>query len=164
MRKQPQKMALPAVMPCITVSMLTVIAAAEPPADIIVEAENCAQMTSGQWAEHSCQKGNSSSAEHEHFQSGHHTFPMEKAEPGFSFDVPGFEDVDCCVVKRPMTVIRLNSENKNQICELAGKILAKWRSYSDPDAMIFAETDGEPHNTIMPIARIAQDGSQRLPS
>ena len=91
---------------------------------------------------------------HEHFQGGHHTFPMEKAEPEFSFDVPGFEDVDCCVVKYPMTVLRLNSADKQQLCDLAGRILAKWRSYSDPDAMIFAETDGEPHNTITPIARM----------
>ena len=53
-----------------------------------------------------------------------------------------------------MTVLRLNFENKNQLCELAGKILEKWCKYSDPDAMIFAETDGEPHNTITPIARM----------
>ena len=91
---------------------------------------------------------------HEHFQGGHHTFPMEKAEKEFGFEVPGFADVDCCVVKYPMTVLRLNSENKNQLCELAGKILSKWRKYSDPEAMIFAETDGEPHNTITPIARM----------
>ena len=91
---------------------------------------------------------------HEHFQGGHHTFPMEKAEKEFGFEVPGFAEVDCCVVKYPMTVLRLNSENKQQLCDLAGKILAKWRKYSDPDAMIFAETDGEPHNTITPIARM----------
>ena len=91
---------------------------------------------------------------HEHFQGGHHTFPMEKAEAEFSFEVPGFEEVSCCVVRYPMTVLRLNSANKTQLCELAGRILAKWRKYSDPDAMIFAETDGEPHNTITPIARM----------
>lgn len=98
---------------------------------------------------------------HEHFQGGHHTFPMEKAEKEFGFEVPGFENVDCCVVKYPMTVLRLNSENKNQLCELAGRILAKWRGYSDTDAMIFAETDGEPHNTITPIARM-RDGRYEL--
>lgn len=91
---------------------------------------------------------------HEHFQGGHHTFPMEKAETDFVFTVPGFEDVDCCVVKYPMTVIRLNGENKKKLCDLAGKILEKWRKYSDPDAMIFSETGGEPHNTITPIARM----------
>ena len=93
---------------------------------------------------------------HEHFQGGHHTFPMEKAEKEFGFTVPGFADVDCCVVKYPMTVLRLNSENKDHLCDLAGKILAKWRTYSDPAAMIFAETDGEPHNTITPIARMRE--------
>ena len=98
---------------------------------------------------------------HEHFQGGHHTFPMEKAEKEFGFDVLGFENVDCCVAKYPMTVLRLNSENKNQLCELAGRILTKWRGYSDPKAMIFAETDGEPHNTVTPIARI-RDGKYEL--
>ena len=98
---------------------------------------------------------------HEHFQGGHHTFPMEKAEKEFGFEVPGFEDVDCCVVKYPMTVLRLNSANKQQLCDLAGRILAKWRKYSDSDAMIFAETDGEPHNTITPIAR-KRDGKYEL--
>ena len=91
---------------------------------------------------------------HEHFQGGHHTFPMEKAEKEFGFEVPGFADVDCCVVKYPMTVLRLNSADRKQLCDLAGKILETWRKYSEPDAMIFAETDGEPHNTITPIARM----------
>ena len=91
---------------------------------------------------------------HEHFQGGHHTFPMEKAEAEFSFDVPGFADVSCCVVKYPMTVLRLNSADRKQLCDLAGRILEKWRGYTDEDAMIFAETDGEPHNTITPIARM----------
>ena len=53
-------------------------------------------------------------------------------------------------------MLRLNSENKDHLCDLAGKILAKWRTYSDPAAMIFAETDGEPHNTITPIARMRE--------
>ena len=98
---------------------------------------------------------------HEHFQGGHHTFPMEKAEKEFGFEVPGFDDVDCCVVRYPMTVLRLNSQNKDHLCDLAGKILAKWRTYSDPVAMVFAETDGEPHNTITPIARM-RDGRYQL--
>ena len=93
---------------------------------------------------------------HEHFQGGHHTFPMEKAEKEFGFEVPGFDDVDCCVVRYPMTVLRLNSRNKDHLCDLAGKILAKWRTYSDPAATVFAETDGEPHNTITPIARMRE--------
>lgn len=98
---------------------------------------------------------------HEHFQGGHHTFPMEKAEKEFDFSVPGFEAVDCSVLNYPMTVLRLNSENKQQLCDLAGRILTKWRTYTGADAMIVAETDGEPHNTITPIARM-RDGRYEL--
>ena len=98
---------------------------------------------------------------HEHFQGGRHTFPMEKAEAEFTFSVPGFDDVDCCIVKYPMTVIRLSSYNKTRLCELSGRILSKWRAYSDPAAMIFAETNGEAHNTVTPIARM-RDGRYEL--
>lgn len=98
---------------------------------------------------------------HEHFQGGHHTFPMEKAEKEFEFEIPGFSDVDCCVVKYPMTVLRLNSADRKQLCDLAGRILEKWRGYTDEEAMIFAETDGESHNTITPIARM-RDGRYEL--
>ena len=90
---------------------------------------------------------------HDHFQGGHHTFAMAKApiETAVTFD--GFEDVQAGIVKWPMSVIRLRSENTDRIIELARKILAAWRGYTDEDAFIFAETDGEPHNTITPIAR-----------
>lgn len=90
---------------------------------------------------------------HEHFQGGHYTFAMAKApiETEYSFD--GYDDVEAGIVKWPMSVLRLCGEDTNRICELAGKVLAKWREYTDEDAFIFAETDGTPHNTITPIAR-----------
>ena len=76
---------------------------------------------------------------HEHFQGGHHTFPMEKAEKEFGFEVPGFEDVDCCVVRYPMTVLRLNScEQARSSVTSRAESLRSGASYSDPDAMIFA--------------------------
>lgn len=93
---------------------------------------------------------------HEHFQGGCHSFPMEKAEKEFDFQVADYPAVSCCVVKYPMTVLRLNSENRQQICDLAGRILEKWRDYTDASACIYAETDGERHNTITPIARMRQ--------
>lgn len=93
---------------------------------------------------------------HEHFQGGCHSFPMEKAEEEFSFEVADFPAVRCCVVKYPMTVLRLNSADRQQICDLAGKILEKWRGYTDEAAWIYAETDGEKHNTITPIARMRE--------
>ncbi len=90
---------------------------------------------------------------HEHFQGGHYEFPMERAgiETPLCFD--GFEDVKAGIVAWPMSTIRIASENKERLVDLADRILASWRGYTDEDAFIFAETDGEPHNTITPIAR-----------
>ncbi|MCR5451721.1 MAG: UDP-glucose--hexose-1-phosphate uridylyltransferase, partial [Lachnospiraceae bacterium] len=90
---------------------------------------------------------------HDHFQGGHYEFAMERAEVIEEFKVRGFEDVKCGIVKWPLSVIRLDSPDRDRITELADHILGKWRAYTDEDAFIYAETDGEPHNTITPIAR-----------
>lgn len=90
---------------------------------------------------------------HDHFQGGHYEFAMAKAPVERSFEVKGFEDVETGIVKWPMSVIRLSSESTERIIALADVILEKWRGYTDEEAFIFAETDGEPHNTITPIAR-----------
>ena len=90
---------------------------------------------------------------HDHFQGGHYEFAMAKAPVERSFTVEGFEDVDTGVVQWPMSVIRLSGENMERIIALADRILKKWRSYTDEEAFIYACTDGEPHNTITPIAR-----------
>lgn len=90
---------------------------------------------------------------HEHFQGGNYEFAMAKAGVERELKFDGFDDVAAGVVKWPMTVIRLSGDDTDRICELGAKILAGWRGYTDPDAFIFAETDGTPHNTITPIAR-----------
>ncbi len=90
---------------------------------------------------------------HEHFQGGHYTFPMEEAPVETPLTFVDFEDISAGIVRWPMSVIRLNGKNAPRIAELAEKILNKWRSYTDEAAFIYAETDGEPHNTITPIAR-----------
>lgn len=90
---------------------------------------------------------------HEHFQGGNYEFAMAKAPVERFFAVKGFDDVTCGIVKWPMSVIRLQSENREQLVDLADHILTAWRAYSDESCFIFAETDGEPHNTITPIAR-----------
>ena len=90
---------------------------------------------------------------HDHFQGGHYEFAMAKAPIEKAFRIKGFEDIDAGIVKWPMSVIRLSHEDYNRVIELADVILAKWRGYTDEAAFIFAETDGEPHNTITPIAR-----------
>ena len=90
---------------------------------------------------------------HDHFQGGHYEFAMAKAPIDRTFTVKGFEDVEAGIVNWPMSVIRLSGEDTDRIIELADVILKKWRGYTDEEAFIFAETDGEPHNTITPIAR-----------
>ena len=90
---------------------------------------------------------------HDHFQGGHYTFAMAKAPVETPFPFPGFEDVRAGIVKWPMSVVRITSANPDRLIELADKILAAWRVYTDKAAFILAETDGEPHNTLTPIAR-----------
>ena len=90
---------------------------------------------------------------HEHFQGGNNVFPMERAAVEEELIFNGFEDVSAGIVKWPMSVIRLSSKDTKRLSELADKILKCWRGYSDEQANIFAETDGEPHNTLTPIAR-----------
>ena len=90
---------------------------------------------------------------HEHFQGGRYTFAMEKAEIEEYVKFVGFKDVKAGIVKWPMSVIRLQGEDTDRICALAGKILATWRDYTDEEAFIYAVTDGAIHNTITPIAR-----------
>ena len=90
---------------------------------------------------------------HDHFQGGHYEFAMERAEIEESFTVNGFEEISCGTVKWPMSVIRLRGESPGRLTDLACLILEKWRGYTDEKACIFAETDGEKHNTITPIVR-----------
>ena len=90
---------------------------------------------------------------HDHFQGGRYTFAMEKAPVETTISFPGYEDVRAGIVKWPMSVIRLTAPQPGRLVDLADRILTSWRGYTDESAMILAETDGEPHNTITPIAR-----------
>ena len=86
---------------------------------------------------------------------------MAKAPVIEEFKVEGYEDISAGIVKWPLSVIRLRGEDTERIIELADHILKKWRSYTDEEAFIFAETEGTPHNTITPIAR-RKDGLYEL--
>ena len=90
---------------------------------------------------------------HDHFQGGHYEFAMARAQVERTFTVKGFEDVEAGIVNWPMSVIRISAADSGRLVALADVILNAWRGYSDEAAFIFAETDGEPHNTITPIAR-----------
>ena len=90
---------------------------------------------------------------HEHFQGGHYTFAMERAPVETPVCFAGFEDIQAGIVKWPMSVLRLDGEDPRRLSQLAEKILGVWRGYSDEKCGILAFSDGEPHNTITPIAR-----------
>ena len=94
---------------------------------------------------------------HEHFQGGHYRFAMESAGIEKEVSFKGYEDIHAGIVKWPMSVIRLNGRDPKRIADLADKILYCWRNYSDVDQSIIAFSDGEPHNTITPIARRRSD-------
>ena len=90
---------------------------------------------------------------HDHFQGGNYTFAMAKAPIEKTVTIPGFTDVEAGIVKWPLSVLRIRHKDEKRLIELAVHVLEAWRKYTDEAAFIFAETDGEPHNTITPIAR-----------
>lgn len=94
---------------------------------------------------------------HDHFQGGHYTFAMETAPIEKMYTVPGYEDVEMGIVKWPLSVLRLRNKDEKRLIKMATHILSVWREYTDEDAFIYAETNGEQHNTITPIARKSGD-------
>ncbi len=82
---------------------------------------------------------------------------MAKAPIEKEVTIPEYEDVEAGIVKWPLSVLRIRHKDEKRLIDLADHVLKNWRSYTDEDAFIFAETDGEPHNTITPIARKVGD-------
>ena len=94
---------------------------------------------------------------HDHFQGGHYTFAMAKAPIEKTVTIPGYEDVEAGIVKWPLSVLRIRHKDEKRLIDLAEHVLNQWRTYTDEEVFVFAETDGEPHNTITPIARKTGD-------
>lgn len=94
---------------------------------------------------------------HDHFQGGGYIFAMAKAPYDYKFILKGYEDLNVGIVKWPMSVIRLQGKDISKMSDAANHILSSWRVYTDANAYIFSETDGVPHNTITPIARMHGD-------
>ncbi|UJF15689.1 UDP-glucose--hexose-1-phosphate uridylyltransferase [Jeotgalibaca sp. MA1X17-3] len=90
---------------------------------------------------------------HDHYQGGKHTFAMDKASLLDSFTLPSFPHVKAGILQWPMSVIRLESMDKNELQKAAVYILDKWRVYSDPKSDVYSFTEDIPHNTVTPIAR-----------
>ena len=94
---------------------------------------------------------------HDHFQGGNYTFAMAKAPIEEYCTISNYEDVEVGIVKWPLSVLRLRGKDEKRLIELGTHILDAWRGYTDEEAFVYAETNGEPHNTITPIARKVDD-------
>lgn len=90
---------------------------------------------------------------HDHYQGGRHTFPLERAEEESTFELNDTPEVKASIIKWPMSVIRLNSSNKEELVKAADKVMRTWEGYSDESVDIYSETEGVPHNAVTPIAR-----------
>lgn len=89
---------------------------------------------------------------HDHYQAGRHIFPMDHASVMATYKKDGFDGT----LERlywPLSVIRLRSSDKNQLLQMADRVLTKWEDYSNADLEILSHTNGELHNAITPIAR-----------
>ncbi len=89
---------------------------------------------------------------HDHFQGGRYVFSMMEAESETALHFKGYEEVSASIIKWPMSTIKLEAKDRSVLVELSDKILKSWRAYTDESAFVFSSTDGEPHNTITPIA------------
>ena len=98
---------------------------------------------------------------HDHFQGGRYEFAMERAPYETEFTLGRYPELRAGIVKWPMSVIRLRGTDAWRLAEAADYILGMWRGYTDEAAFIFSETEGVPHNTITPIARM-KDGEYEL--
>ncbi|MDZ7834735.1 MAG: UDP-glucose--hexose-1-phosphate uridylyltransferase [Alkalibacterium sp.] len=90
---------------------------------------------------------------HDHYQGGRHTFPLDNAETEYTFELSGFPSVQTRVIKWPMSVVRVTGLDKESVVQAADKIMKVWEGYSDESVGIYAETHGDPHNAVTPIAR-----------
>ena len=93
---------------------------------------------------------------HDHFQGGHYTFPMDKAKNMVDLTAP-VAGISASILDWPMSAVTLCGKDENTIITEADRILTAWRGWSDPQCDIYAETEGTPHNTITPILRKNDD-------
>ena len=89
---------------------------------------------------------------HDHFQGGRHVFPMMKAQVASTFSMDGFPHVECSVVRWPLSVLKLAACDREQLLDAAAHVLDVWRDWSDEAVGVIAESNGERHNTITPVA------------
>ena len=95
---------------------------------------------------------------HDHYQGGRYEFPMMRAEVAEEFELKQFPEVAGAILKWPLSVLRLSSTSREEALKAAEFIITAWRSYTDESVSVYAQTDGEPHNTVTPVVRKLEDG------
>jgi UDPglucose--hexose-1-phosphate uridylyltransferase len=87
---------------------------------------------------------------HDHFQGGKHTFPIEEASIIRTYD-KGKVIIEH--VHWPLSTVRLKSTDRLRLTEYAKAFLDYWQNYDNPNLDILSHTKEVLHNTITPIVR-----------
>ncbi|WP_418303819.1 UDP-glucose--hexose-1-phosphate uridylyltransferase [Paenibacillus crassostreae] len=104
---------------------------------------------------------------HDHFQGGRHTFPIQNAPKELIFTHKDYPGVTVSIVKWPMSVLRITSQDSEVLLESANNIYEIWQQYSDVEADVLAFTKDESgenvrHNTVTPIVHRTEDGAYEM--
>lgn len=99
---------------------------------------------------------------HDHYQGGCYEFPMMRAKVAEKFELKQFPEVAGAILRWPLSVLRLSSTNRDKALKAAEFIISAWRDYTDESVSVYAQTDGEPHNTVTPVVRKLEDGTYEV--
>lgn len=95
---------------------------------------------------------------HDHFQGGRHEFPMMRADVFGAFVMSAFPQIEACVLRWPLTVLRLRATDRAVLVDAACYVLDAWRAWDAPEVGVCShDEDGTLHNTVTPICRWCGD-------
>lgn len=90
---------------------------------------------------------------HEHYQGGEHRLPIMHSKPKFEFNLSENYSSKLYLLDWYNSTFLIEGENKEEIVQIATKILNKWRNYDDLDNNILSHSGGTIHNTITPCVK-----------
>ncbi len=90
---------------------------------------------------------------HDHYQGGHHHFPIEDAPTIREYFSGKYQDIKIEILQWPLSTIRLTGLNRVVIGQCADDILQYWINYNDESVDILSHSGEIRHNTITPIVR-----------
>ncbi len=87
---------------------------------------------------------------HDHYQGGGEVLPLHKAKIKTQIKDNKFPYVRVGVLDWPGTVIRIKSDKRNEVIDIADRIREAWVNYSAPETGIISEDKDGIHNAISP--------------